>query len=201
MGQFSLPLLKMRRTVPVILLAFLLPLFAVAQSAVRFPLERHGDGHYYFNADVCGQQAEIMLESGIPALLIGRDFYERNMKGGELKFQPSTSRMRLMNNVYQISFRAAGKVQVGGAVYDGPIFILERFGGISLPVQHLKDRQSGKRIVTVDLNDLYMSVGGPAPSKGEKYKLALDKQTSRPYISSYFFIDGHEFDGRLLVVA
>lgn len=39
------------------------------------------NGHLFMTADICGEQREIMVESGIPALLIGQDFYERALAG------------------------------------------------------------------------------------------------------------------------
>lgn len=189
----------MRKKIIAAIACLMLTLPAIAQETVSFPLEKHSDGHYYFQADVCGKGAQIMLESGIPALLIGRDFYDSNMKDCGLEFRPSESRMRLMNGSYRISFRADGRVGVGGAVYDGPVFILEGFDGISLPVQHLKDRKTGRRIVTVDLERLSMSVGGTVPVKGSKYRMTLDRETGRPFVSSYFYIDGQAFDGKLIV--
>ena len=41
----------------------------------RFDLQRQG-GHYYFTSSINGIPVEIMLESGIPALLVGQSVYE-----------------------------------------------------------------------------------------------------------------------------
>lgn len=62
-------------------------------------------------ADICGEQREIMVESGIPALLIGQDFYERALAGGDLAFEPSQAKIRLLNNLYEITYKANGELQ------------------------------------------------------------------------------------------
>lgn len=188
-----------RKYLPVLFALLSVTMDFSAQTAVGFGLERHDDGHYYFQAPVCGQQAEIMLESGIPAFLVGRDFYERKMKNIGLEFESSESKMRLLTDVYQISFQTKGKIAVGKAVYDGPIFILDGFDGFSLPIQYLEDAVTGKRVVSIDLARMNMSVGGPVTRQGQKYKLAYEKDTGRPFINSSFTIDGCEFNGKLLV--
>lgn len=188
-----------KKRTAVVLCFMLVSVIMHAQSAVRFPLERHDDGHFYFSANIYGENAEIMLESGIPALLVGQDFYERRMKNCGLNFEPSQSKTRLLNSLYEISCKADGKVKIGKTIYDGPIFILEGFDGISLPIQHLKDPATGRRIVCIDLEEHVMTVGGTPGRQGKKYKLAFDSQTGRPYINAAFTIDGFKFDGKLLV--
>lgn len=188
-----------RKTLLLLLLCLLVPALLSAQTAVKFTLERHDDGHYYFYAPICGQQEEIMLESGIPGLLVGRGFYEKYMKNSGLKFEQSEAKVRLLNDVYPVAYQANGSLNVGKVVFDGPVFVLENFDGFSLPVQYLKAAGTGKKVVTVDLAELYFSVGGPLTRQGTKFKLFYDKSTHRPFINASFTIDGIEFSGKLLV--
>lgn len=191
----------MKRVILLFLLSCVVwPAVLFAQSsAVRFNLDRHDDGHYYFKATVCGQNSEIMLESGIPALLVGRGFYDKFLKKTGLKFETSDSKMRLMNKVYQIVYQSNGKLSIGKVVYEGPIFVLDEFDGISLPIQFLKPSGNGKKVVTVNLPESYFSVGGELKREGTKFKLNYEKKTHRPFINANFTIDGATFDGKLLV--
>lgn len=66
------------RKILIIGLVVFVQICAMAQETISFDLEKKG-GHLFFKANVCGEQTDIMLESGIPALLIGREFYERNI--------------------------------------------------------------------------------------------------------------------------
>lgn len=194
----------MRKLLTAILFASLLfPAMAWAQDSARFSLTRKTDGHYYFTAPVCGAEAEIMLESGIPALLVGKDFYESKMKDSGLTFNSSSSNIRLLTNLYNIVFRTTGMLQIGNATYDGPIFILEDYDGIALPIQYLKDSKTKKGIVRIDLKEGYLSVGGNVPDEGKKYKLTFEKDNGRPLVNSNFTIETQEgtsnLKGKLIV--
>ena len=141
------------------------------------------NGHLFMTADICGEQREIMVESGIPALLIGHDFYERALTGGDLAFEPSQAKIRLLNNLYEITYKADGGMQIGQDKYFGPIFILKDFDGISLPVQNLYD-ESGHRTVSVDISNGRLSIGKIAENTGKCYKLHLDKKTGVPIVKA-----------------
>ena len=103
----------------------------------RFDLSKWG-GHYYFTATLGDKPVEIMVESGIPALLVGESIYDSCLKSHDLTFQPSKQKIRLLNNLYNIIYRTEGEIMIGGALYDGPIFILEDFNGVSIPIQYMK---------------------------------------------------------------
>lgn len=188
-----------RRFLLLLLSCLMAPLFVCAQTAVKYSLDRHDDGHYYFHAPMYGQDVEIMLESGIPALLVGQDFYEKRMKKSGLKFEKSNAKMRLMNNVYQIIYQSEGRISLGKTVFDGPIFVLDGFNGISMPLQFLKTSANGKHVVMLNLPELYFEVGGTLKRDGTKFKLNYEKNTHRPFINANFTIDGITFDGKLLV--
>lgn len=147
-------------------------------------------------ADICGEQHEIMVESGIPALLIGLDFYERALAGGDLAFEPSQAKIRLLNNLYEITYKANGELQIGQDKYCGPIFILKGFEGISIPVQNLYD-ESGHRTVFVDISNGRLSIGGITENTGKCYKLHLDKKTGFPIVKAEVVISSQESNAKL----
>lgn len=143
------------------------------------------NAHYYFTTTVAGEKADIMLESGIPAMLVEREFYEKVLKNTELVFEPSESQIRLLDKLYKIPFRSEGKVAVGNLIFDGPVFILDGFSGISMPIQYLKTVNGKKTFIALDFHGNTMSVSNQNPEvNGEKYKLRIDKKMGFPIVRS-----------------
>lgn len=170
--------------------ALLFCAISYSQNVHSYELNNH-NGHLFMTADICGERSEIMVESGIPALLIGLDFYERALAGGNLVFEPSQARIRLLNNVYEITYKANGELQIGLDKYCGPVFILKDFDGISLPVQNLYG-ESGRRTVSVDILNGRLSTGEVAENIGKCYKLHLDKKTGFPIVKAKVAISSQE---------
>jgi len=143
-------------------------------AQTTFPMEHKGS-HFFFTANIDGEPAEIMLESGLPAFLVGVNFYEQHLKDVGLAFEPSKADITLFNEHYKISFRAEGKMHVGAAIYDGPVFVLEDFDDLRMPIQFLQDGNTGKGIVKVDLPNGCLLVGEECLDKTahfQKYKLS-----------------------------
>ena len=169
----------------------------------RFELERRG-GHYYFTATINAQPVDIMVESGIPALLVGQSIYDSCLSGGNLSFQPSQQKIRLLNRLYNIVYRAEGQVAIGNVTYDGPVFVLEGYEGVSVPIQRLKDATSGRAVVTIDLRNNYMEVGcRDKRIGGRKFKLGFDPELRFPLVTATIDVDTPEgrakLRGRLIV--
>lgn len=150
----------------------------------RFDLQKRG-GHYYFTSSINDIPVEIMLESGIPALLVGQSVYETCLQSGGLTFQPSRQKIRLLNRLYDILFKADGEIRIGSVIYDGPIFVLKDYDGASLPVQYLKDPVSKRAVLAIDLKDNYMQVGGPEKiAGGRKFRLSFDENLGFPVVAA-----------------
>jgi hypothetical protein len=169
----------------------------------RFELERRG-GHYYFTATINAQPVDIMVESGIPALLVGQSVYDSCLSGGNLSFQPSQQKIRLLNRLYNIVYRAEGQVAIGNLIYDGPVFVLEGYEGVSVPIQRLKDASSGRAVVALDLGNNYMEVGcRDKRIGGRKFKLEFDPKLGFPLVTATIDVDTPEgrakLKGRLIV--
>lgn len=165
-----------------LLISLLLSVLSFGQDIHNYALTT-AKGHLYFNAEVSGEQAEIMVESGIPALLIGQDFYDRAMSGSDISVNPSQAKIRLLNNEYQISYKGAGKIAVGDDFYDGPIFILKDFDGMSMPIQYLCG-SNGNRTVSIDIQNSTLSIGDTVANADEQYKLKFDKKTGFPTVKT-----------------
>lgn len=150
----------------------------------RFDLSRRG-GHYYFTATLGDKPVEIMVESGIPALLVGESIYDSCLKSHDLAFQPSKQKIRLLNNLYNIIYRTEGEIMIGGALYDGPIFILEEYDGVSIPIQSIKDSATKRKVMTVDLKEGYLLVGQTDENlNGRKFKLSFDEELGFPIVAA-----------------
>ena len=117
---------------------------------INFDLELN-KGHYYLNTEINGIATKTMIESGIPALLVSTDFYEQHKDILKFKVKPSTSQMRLLNNTYNIKYTALAKLYINAALYDGPVFVLNDFNDVCIPIQYLKNPIDGSSIISIDL--------------------------------------------------
>ena len=164
----------MKKIYSIILAVTALCFVANAQSVSNFALEEK-NGHLYFSAEIAEEQVDIMLESGIPAFLIDRNFYEQKLKN-DLNLDPSTAKIRLLNNQYDIIFKGSGKLKVGDMLYDGPIFILDNFGDARIPIQNLRNQQGEKTPICINLQQGLLSVGQSATENtGKSYRIRTDK--------------------------
>lgn len=132
--------------------------------------------HLYFEAELAGEPVNIMLESGIPAFLIGRDFYEKTLSKSDIQFEPSTAKIVLLNNKYDISFKGNGNLNVGNAIYNGPIFILDNFDDFRIPVQNFRDKQGNRATIGIDIKNSLFRVGVTTSQEkiGKSYKIRTD---------------------------
>ena len=169
----------------------------------RFDLQRQG-GHYYFTSSINDIPVEIMLESGIPALLVGQSVYEACLQSDGLTFQPSSQKIRLLNRLYDILCKADGEIMIGGVIYDGPVFVLKDYDGASVPMQYLKDPASKRAVLAIDLKNNYMQVGGVEKIPGgRKFRLSFDESLGFPLVAASARLITHEgrskLKGRLIV--
>lgn len=128
-----------------------------------FTLTRYA-GHYMFTADINSTApATIMLESGIPALLVDSAFAFSSGCFNNMQLEPSDRFINLGGNKFKISHTANGTVRIGrNSSYRGKVWILSSYADqreISIPLQYFyNEADNGSSIVYVDLADghLYM---------------------------------------------
>lgn len=176
----------------------------LAQESADFPLKKIND-HFFFKAQSSqGDSLLIMLESSLPAFLVNRDFYDQNR--AVLHFDSSESKIRLLNELYNISFVAKGVVPVGNAVYDGPIFVLEDFVGYRMPIQFLRLPSDTNALLLVDLPNSQLSVLPQSVANsfsGTSYPLEMDQKVGFPVVEDTIRVltDSGNFtlQGRLIV--
>jgi len=161
-----------------------------AQVSASFPLTNHGS-HYYFTAAIDDVPTEIMLESGLPAFLVNEEFYEQHLKKTDLPFEPSKAKISLFHDTYNVLFRADGRIPIGDAVYEGPIWVLDDFHDMRLPIQYLKDATTNRAVVMIDLPQGCMTVGyDPANTEKhfQKYRLSFN-QMGMPTIRAKLYLN------------
>ena len=184
----------MKRLLSLVMFTILMCLSAFSQiisndgTAQRFALVKE-QGHYYFDAELNGVPVRMMLESGVPSLMIGEKMYEENKSAFNLKTKPSKGNMRFLNGTYKIKYMADGRLSLGKACYDGPIFILEGFEDGYLPVQYLKNGTDSSSIVMVDLQDKVLEVkdGSFMTKLGNDYQklnISLRESGNMPVVDS-----------------
>ena len=120
-----------------------------------FTLTRYA-GHYMFTADINGTTpATIMLESGIPALLVDSAFAFNSGCLSNMQLEPSDRSINLGGNKFRISHTANGTVRIGRSTsYRGKIWILVDYDNhreISIPLQYIHNEADNSSIVHVDL--------------------------------------------------
>ena len=163
----------------------------------HFDLEKR-DGHFHFAATINGAPADIMVESGIPALLVGEKIYESHLRSSDLDFQPSGQKIRLLNHLYNIIYRTDGEVRISNVIYDGPVFILEDYDGASIPIQYLKDPVSRRSVLAIDLENNSLTVGQPIEKvNGTRFRLSFDKDLGFPVVAATVKLATSEGDSRL----
>lgn len=121
-----------------------------------FTLTRYA-GHYMFTADINGTApATIMLESGIPALLVDSAFAFGSGCFRDMHLEASDRSINLGGDKFRISHTANGTVCIGrGTSYRGKIWILSGYADhreISIPLQYFyNEADNGSSIMYIDL--------------------------------------------------
>ncbi len=115
-------------------------------------LEQRG-AHYFLNTHINGVETSIMLESGVPALLLDMRFYTENKSALNCDFKPFDGKIKLLNRVHDIVLKCDATLQIGDVHYQGPVFILSGNTPPAIPIQFLKSRKDGSSIVKIDLTE------------------------------------------------
>lgn len=127
-------------------------LLSASNTTIIYTLEKEA-GHYYTTTTLNGIESRIMIESGIPALLIGKEFYHQHYDKFKLDLQRSTKKIRLLRNQYKIELMGHGQIEIGNAIYNGTIFILDGDIVPLVPIQFLSNPLDGSSIITLDLKN------------------------------------------------
>ena len=157
---------------------FLISLFTLiafvlsAQSNTKgesFQLTKQG-AHYVFTASINGiADATILVESGIPALLVDSAFvFSSGILSDMELIVADKEKLNLAGRVYKITHKANGTVRIGNNTsYIGEMFVLSNYDygpyEVAVPVMYLhNDLDDGSRIVSLDLGNQSLQMLGKA---------------------------------------
>lgn len=134
--------------------------FAQSNNDGSFALKKE-NGHYYFETQINNKvPAKMMLESGIFVMVMDSLYAFENKEVINLDYVRirGNERMNLGGEVYNITHKAKGKVQLGNNMeYCGEIFILadyNTYSEIAIPIQNICNTEDGSRIIKLDMEKL-----------------------------------------------
>ncbi len=153
-----------------------------------FQLTKQG-AHYVFTASINGiADATILVESGIPALLVDSAFV---FSSGILSDMELTvidkEKLSLAGRVYKITHKANGTVRIGNNTsYVGDVFVLSNYDygpyEVAVPVMYLhNDLDDGSRIVSLDLGNQNLQMLSKASLNGIKTDYAKNNMNTDTY--------------------
>ncbi len=134
-----------------------------------FQLTKQG-AHYVFTASINGTaDATILVESGIPALLVDSAYLFSSGILSDIELTVSDKeKLNLAGRVYKITHKANGTVRIGNNTsYIGDVFVLSNYDygpyEVAVPVMYLhNDLDNGSRIVSLDLGNRSLQMLGRA---------------------------------------
>lgn len=184
-----------------VILCLLLPFCSSAQSHEPLKLTKQG-AHYVFSANLNSKaEATILLESGIPAMLVDSAFVFSSGVFSDLALQPTGSKekMNLGGRVFVITHKAKGVVRITNQIsYKGEVFVLSGYTRnyqAAVPVQYLyNDADKGSRITCLDLSENSLQMISRASlrkrQKGStKIKMHTDTYLGMPAVETTLVIE------------
>ena len=143
-----------------VILCLLLPLCSSAQNHEPLKLTKQG-AHYVFSANLNNKtEATILLESGIPAMLVDSTFVFSSevFSGLELQSTGGKEKMNLGGRVFVITHKAKCAIKITDQIsYRGDVFVLSGYTQnhqAAVPVQYLyNDADKGSRIACLNLSE------------------------------------------------
>ena len=127
-------------------------MLANAQTDPVFKMGKEG-GHFYFEASVNGVNAKLMLESGVPGLMMSDAFYEAHKDALQLDVKESDMKIRYLGGIHKIKYSAQARLSMGDAIFEGEVKIVEGATDIKMPMQMLHHALDNSSIVKMDLQN------------------------------------------------
>lgn len=141
----------------VMLLTLLLGQYCMAQTDIVFQLTKE-HGHFFCETTLNGVNAKVMVESGVPGLMMSAAFYEAHKDSLQLDVKESDEKIRYLGGLRHIKYTAQGRLQIGGAFFEGPIKIIHEDHAMMIPIQMLHHPLDNSAIVRIDLGKSQLSV-------------------------------------------
>ena len=122
----------------------------MAQTNPTYKLIKE-NGHFYFKTDVNGVDAKLMLESGVPGLMMSEAFYEANKEALNMEVKESDEKIRYLSGMHKVKYTAQTRLRIGDAVFEGPVKIVDGATDIKFPFHMLHHPSDSSTIVMIDL--------------------------------------------------
>ena len=157
-----------------------------------FELTKQG-AHYVFTASINGTaDAHILLESGIPALLVDSAYVFSSGILSDMELDVAVKeKLNLGGRVYKITHKANGTVRIGNSTtYDGEVFVLSNYDfgpyEVAVPVMYLhNDLDEGSRIVSLDLGNQSLQMLSRASLDANKADYSESNMNTDTYMGMF----------------
>lgn len=134
----------------VMILFLLLGQYGVAQTEAVFKLTQE-QGHFFCETTLNGASAKVMVESGVPGLMMSEAFYEANKEALKMEVKECDEKIMYLGGMRHIIYSAQARLRMGGAIFEGPVKITREDDGLKMPIQMLRHPLDNSSIVRMDL--------------------------------------------------
>ena len=158
-----------------------------------FALTKKG-AHYVFTTSINGKaEATILVESGIPALLVDSAYVFSSGFLSDMTLTPTggKEKINLGGRVYKITHKANGTVRIGNNTsYIGEVFVLSNYDygpyDVAVPVMYLhNDLDNGSRIVSLDLGNQSLQMLSRASLNANKADYSKSNMNTDTYMGMF----------------
>lgn len=140
-----------------LLLFLFLGQYCMAQTEAVFKLTLE-HGHFYCETTLNGAKAKLMLESGVPGLMMSEAFYEAHKDSLKMEVKESDEKIRYLGGLRHMKYTAQARLRMGDAIFEGPVKITSDDNELKIPIQMLHHPQDNSSIVKIDLGKSQFSV-------------------------------------------
>ena len=149
--------MKRTKLLTIVIIQLLTSLHLMAQTDPVFKLEKD-NGHFFLQTTVNGIDAHMMLESGVPGLMMSEAFYEAHKDSLKMELTPCAERIRYLHGMHNVKFTGHARLRVGDALFDGPVKVADGDHKLLLPINMLRHASDNSSIVRLDLANNEISV-------------------------------------------
>ena len=133
------------------------PIISYCQTLFKLTLN---DSHYFINAPLNGQgHSNIMLESGIPGILINEENFNKYFTDSLfVAVDSGYTEIKSFYGNHNVNSIRYGKVYIGDVVYEGTIYVIDKYDQIGVPVHLLQSmNDSTNNLVQIDFRNNTLS--------------------------------------------
>ena len=149
--------MRRKKLLTIVIVQLLTSLHLMAQTDPVFQLEKE-NGHFFLQTTVNGVDAKLMLESGVPGLMMSDAFYEAHKDSLKMELTPCQERIRYLGGMHNIKYTSHARLRIGAAIFEGTVKIVDGDHKLLLPINMLHHASDNSSIVRMDLSNNEISV-------------------------------------------